>query len=425
MRYTMVAFGSTGDVRPYILLGQELQKRGHQVKIAAFANFTNIVKEEGLDFYPLTGDAVDFISHVMKPRVSGVSYLRELEQAVRQFIDPMLDDLMVACKDADVLVCTFFGATVYSIAEKYNIPCVQTQFFPMDCNGSVPISSAPGLRLGKAWNKASYKLGYLLINSLEKRYLSDWRSREGMRLRKIKTDPDYIINGHRIPVLYAISPLLLPRPLSWHEQIYMTGFWTDCREEEYSPSPELEAFLADGTPPIYIGFGSMASGDMGETLDIVVDAIGISGVRAVICKGWGGADTQIQHPDIFVTDYLPHGWIFDRVSAVVHHGGVGTMCAGLRAGKPTLIIPFGGDQPFWSLRVRAMRLGPRPIRRENLTVKALARRLRELTANPEYAQNARRMAKALCDEKGTQNAADIIEKEIAIWLAEGETPYHK
>lgn len=415
MRYTMVAIGSTGDVRPYLVLGRELRRRGHEVKIAAFANFESLIVGEGFAFHPLAGDVVNYMEHIMKPGVSGLSYIHELEQAVRHFIGPMLGDLLEACCDAEALVCTFFGSTMYSIAEKYEVPCIQTHYFPMDYNETVPISSAPGLRLGKAWNKTTYKVGYLLINALERKYLTGWRKEQGMRVRKVKPDPDYWINGHQIPVLYAISPLLLPRPLNWGAHIYMTGFWTEDSREDFTPPADLLAFLEEGERPVYIGFGSMVSGDMGETLKLVVEAVEASGVRAVISKGWGGHEMHIDHENIFVADYVPHCWLFPRVSAVVHHGGVGTLCAGLRAGRPTLVIPFGGDQPFWALRTRSMGLGPKPIPRENLTTGKLKKALRDLVENPAYRLAAGAMGEALQKEHGTAKAADIIEEEVTRW----------
>ena len=118
---------------------------------------------------------------------------------------------------------------------------------------------------------------------------------------------------------------------------------------------------------------------------------------------------------IFFADYVPHDWLFQQVSAVVHHGGAGTTASGLRAGKPTLVVPFGGDQPFWGSRVLSLGCGPRPIRRENLTVSRLTKALIDLTANGKYRVAAQEVSEQLRLEHGTQRAADLMEKEIAAW----------
>ena len=421
MRFTMISIGSTGDVRPYVILGQELKRRGHEITIASFAPFRDMAADAGLNFYAISGDVTRMMAKIMKPGVTGFTYLQHLESAIKSVAPMLVRDLQNACVDAEGIICTYFGSAAYSIAEKYHIPCVQTQFFPMDYNANVPISSAPGLRLGKTWNKATYKIGYLMINTLEKRYLTGWRKEQGMRVRKIKPRPDYTINGHTIPVIYAMSPLLLPRPLAWNEHIHMSGFWTPSETESFKPPEDLTAFLNAGDKPVYIGFGSMVSGDMGKTLEIVLAAIEEAGVRAVISRGWGGGEIHAPK-NVFVADYLPHDWLFDHVAAVVHHGGAGTTAAGLRAGKPTLVIPFGGDQPFWGMRVRAMGCGPKPIRRELLTVEKLVKALRELLDTKSYEVAARELGLRLLQENGTQNAADIIEREVAQWLQTPDQP---
>ena len=416
----MVAIGSTGDVRPYVLLGRELKKRGHEVTIVCFDMTEKLVTEAGLNFAPLAGSVKDIFMAVMTPGTNGFTFLPKFKNALLDDLPQFLHTLEEGCKDAEAIICTFFGSVVYSIAEKHNIPCIQTHYFLMDYNDMFPITTAPGLKMGKAWNKVSYKMGYALINTLEWHYLSDWRSEEGMKSKKISMSPDYYINGHKIPVLYAISPLLVPRAPEWDEHIHMTGFWTDPEPCEYEPEPSLVRFLEEGEKPVYIGFGSMVSGDMGQTLDIVLKAVAASGVRAIIGRGWGGGalDAALSNPNVYVADYIPHDWLFSRVSAVVHHGGAGTTAAGVLACKPTLVVPFGGDQPFWGQRIYDLGIGPKPIKRENLTVEKLADALIKLTHTPRFNVAVSEIGERMKYENGTLLAADIVEREINDWIAE-------
>jgi UDP:flavonoid glycosyltransferase YjiC (YdhE family) len=161
----------------------------------------------------------------------------------------------------------------------------------------------------------------------------------------------------------------------------------------------------------------MVSGDMGETLGIVLDAVRESGVRAILSKGWGGGDIPAQ-PDVFVADFVPHDWLFQHVAGVVHHGGAGTTAAGIQAGCPTLVVPFGGDQPFWAERVQELGIGPKAIPRDRLTVSRLSKALTDLTATKKYRVAARELGERLKMEKGAANAADIIEQELRQWLTE-------
>lgn len=423
MRITMSTIGSTGDVRPYVLLGSELKKRGHEVTIATFPPFEGMIREAGLGFYPLSGDVIRVMDSVMKPGVNGVNYLHQVEMALKDVAPQLLNDLLHSCDHAEALICTFFGSLYYSIAEKYRIPCIQTQYFPMDPNDIAPISSAPGQHLGKAWNRTTYKLGYLLIGALEHRYLTAWRKENGMTVRKLRTRPDYVIGGHTIPVIYAMSPLVMPRPASWDEHIHMSGFWCSEESQPYTPPEDLTAFLDAGEPPIYIGFGSMVSGNMNKTFTIVLRAVRAAKVRAVISLGWAGEKMHLKSTkNVYFGDYIPHDWLFPRVSAVVHHGGAGTTAAGLRAGKPTLVIPFGGDQPFWGARVEALGCGPHPLRRDSLTVQRLTKALLDLKHHSSYRVAAEELGERLRTEHGTENAADLVERELAAWLQTPDQP---
>ncbi len=419
MKITMFTIGSTGDVLPYVLLGMELQHRGHQVTLACFSGFEELIERSGLKGYTLTGDVVKLMSSIMGPGVNGLNYLKKVDEALGSVAPLLLNDLLKATEDADAIVCNFFGSMYYSVAEKRGIPCIQSEFFPMDLCDEAPISSAPGQNLGRGWNRLTYRLGYLLISLLEKRYLTAWRKENGMRVRRVKPGPDYRLGENTIPVIYAISPHVWPRPKAWGEDIHMSGFWWGEQQMDFDPPEEMTAFLDHGEKPVYIGFGSMVSGDMENTFDIVMRAVKAAGVRAVIGLGWGGDRFSFPSDDqVCFISYAPHDWLLPRMKAIVHHGGAGTTAAGLRYGLPTLVVPFGGDQPFWGHRVHRIGCGPRPISRKRMTVERLAGALKELTSCDMYRQNAMALSEKLRAEKGIQVAADVIENTISNWKAD-------
>lgn len=409
MKIRMVSIGSTGDVRPYVLLGQELQRRGHQVTIIAFSAFETMTREAGLTFRPLAGDVNDLMARIMKPGVQGVGFLVQVKKALGQIAPVLLRDLMDAFDGAEAMICNFFGSVYYSVAEKYGIPVVQTQYFPMDMCDDMPISSAPGWFLPQ-WNRGSYRLGYWLIHVLERWLLTRWRRENGMTVPRIHGGPDYDLPGQRVQVVYAMSPLVVPRPAMWGDNIHMSGFWMDTADTPYTPDPALRAFLNDGEPPLYIGFGSMVSGDMDATFAIVTEAVRSTGLRVLLDRGWAGAQVASLPNAHVMTGFVPHSWLFPRTRGVVHHGGAGTTASGLRAGCPTLVIPFGGDQPFWGKRVHALGCGPAPIPREKLTVPALSSALEELATTPAYAEAARAIGEGLRQEQGVVTAADLVEQ---------------
>ncbi len=414
MRITMICIGSTGDVRPYIILGRELKARGHDVAICAFSPFEQTILSEGMRYKRLRGDVKDFMANLING-ASGVMFLKNAHDTLRQLLNTFLEDFEAACEDAEAVCATFLGEIIQSIAEAKRVPYIQTHYYPMDFNFDTPIASAPGQRAGKVWYKTSYQLAYILISLLEKYYLADWREAHGMPRRKMANSPKYELNGHTIPVLYAMSPLVMPRPQEWAENIHMTGFWLGKGDPHYTPSPDLTAFLSAGEKPIYVGFGSMVNAEMSETLDIVLEAIRQSGTRAVLSTGWGGVEVP-KRDDIFVADYVPHDWLFQQVAGVVHHGGAGTTAAGIQAGCPTLIIPFGGDQPFWGTRVEELGIGPKSIPREKLSVSKLTKAFVDLKETRRYAVAARELGERLQKEDGAYTAANIIEYELRKWL---------
>jgi len=421
MRITMITIGSTGDVRPYIILGRELKARGHDVAICAFSTFEQMVLKEGLRFKPLRGDVRELMGFLMDGS-TGVAFLKQARDGLVKLIDPLLEDMEAAVADAEAIIGNYLGQVNQSLSEINRVPYIQTQFFPMDQNKEAPIASAPGQKIGWMWNLASYRLGHLLVSAMEKYYLTEWREKHGMTPRKLATAPQYELNGHIVPVLYAISPLIMPRPSNWAANIHMTGYWLGSTDVDYTPSPEMQAFLEAGEKPVYIGFGSMVNAEMSETLDTVLEAIRLSGQRAILSTGWGGVEIP-KRDDIFVAEYVPHDWLFQHVSGVVHHGGAGTTAAGILAGCPTLVIPFGGDQPFWAQRVEKLGIGPKSIARDKLTVSRLSKALTDLTATPKYRVAVDELALRLRKEDGVHNAANIVEDELRKWLEqEGRDP---
>lgn len=416
VKITMITVGSLGDVRPYVILGKELQSRGHVVTVATFASFESLITNAGLRFFPFSGNAMQLMDHLMKPGAKLFSYMREVGQAVGEIASTLLDEISLSCQDADVLVTTFLGNAPYSVAEYHKIPCIQTHFFPMDPTPLMPMTGLSWQNLGGLLNRLSYRVGYFFTSLLEVRYLSRWRKDHQVSVRGLHTKPDYTCGGRRIPVLYACSPLLFPRYERWDEHIQLTGFWTEETSSDYTPPQSLIDFLNAGEPPIYLGFGSMTSGDMEHTFQIVQQALEMTSQRAVILGGWAGIQTKYPTERILCVDcYVPHDWLFRHVSAAVYHGGAGTTAACLRAGLPVLVIPFGGDQPFWGARLHAAGCGPKPLPRTAMTASKLAQRLQELTSTPEYRTNAQNLGVQLHQEQGARTAADLIEQKVAAW----------
>jgi UDP:flavonoid glycosyltransferase YjiC (YdhE family) len=200
------------------------------------------------------------------------------------------------------------------------------------------------------------------------------------------------------------SPALLPKPEDWSNNIDICGFQFLTSETEYQAPQALQEFLDAGEPPIYIGFGSIVVKDPLNLTLIIFEAVRRTGQRAIISKGWSniGVGVPETRGDIFLLGNCPHEWLFPRVSCVVHHGGAGTTAASLLAGRPTVIIPFFGDQPFWGSIVAKAGAGPPPVPYKKLTATDLAAAI-STALEPLTKTNAEDIGKKMRMENGVQN----------------------
>lgn len=411
MKISMITIGSTGDVRPYILLGRELKKRGYDISICAFMNFEDLAKKEGFGFIPIKRDVEEYMYNILSNNSGGIDYVNNMKKELKLLAPLLLEAVDKAVQEADLVISTYFGSFSRRIAEKYNKLYVQTHFFPMDINDVSPIAAAKGFALGKNYYHFTYKLGYIVINMLEKFFTSKVADDYEIEPNEIKSAPIYTINGKKFPVIYAISRYVLPPYSEWDDNIYVTGYFFDKENHNYTPSKELVEFLNSGDKPIYIGFGSMVSDKVEKYLSITLEAVSRLNIRVVLSQGWKDFVAP-QNENIFTIGSIPHDYIFQHVKAVVHHGGAGTFAAGLKYGKPTYIVPFGGDQSFNCLRAYELGIGPKPLKQEFFNADKMERCLKDLVENEEYKKNAEQLSYKINQEHGLDEAVNIIEEYI-------------
>lgn len=417
MRITIFAAGSQGDIQPCLVLGMGLQQAGFQALLAAPQNFADFVQGYGLPFHPLRGDVQQIMAGETGRKfmeTGGSNPLRSIS-AMRKMIGTvalqMAEDALEACREADALITlAVFAPFGKTIAEIRGIPLVNVEPTPVLPTGAFPAPGWPIQRnLGGLLNRMS---GFAMLGVIwqwYRPYVNEFRSRFGLRP----------LNGadfHRIlssaPLLGAYSPAVILRPKDWPETMQITGYWFPDIPPAWRPPPELEAFLNQGEPPVYVGFGSMAGRSPEHYAGIVLEALAKSGQRGVLATGWGGMDVLKIPENVFVIGSAPHGWLFPHMAAVVHHGGAGTTAEGLRAGKPTVIVPFSFDQHFWGMRVRELGAGPAPLRARQLTASKLAEAIQVAATDPKMKHRAENIGKAIRAEDGVGSAVNIIQQVL-------------
>ena len=222
------------------------------------------------------------------------------------------------------------------------------------------------------------------------------------------------IYRQRVPHTYLWSPGLIPKPSDWGTEIDISGFAFLDLGSSFKPPDPLAKFLASGKPPVYIGFGSIVIDDPDKFTSLIFDAVRKAGVRALVSKGWGGLGDQDNTPDyIHMLDSIPHDWLFPQVSAVIHHGGAGSTAMGLKCGKPTMIVPFFGDQSFWGAMVAGSGAGAaQAIPYKRLTSDAFAEGIRQCLS-PEAKQAAGKLADDIAAEgDGAKNAVESFLRHL-------------
>lgn len=425
MHLLILTVGTRGDVQPYVALGQGMKAAGHAVTICAPAHFESFITEHGLAYAFLNNDIIDLMhSEEGQRAMENTGTLWETIQTMRRVMPTMgalqrrqIEDAWAAAEATRPDLILFhpkaFGAADF--AERLGIPCMLAFYLPMYVpTGAFPAMGFPRLPLGGWYNRLTYHLVNQATWWSTSSYINDWRAAHGLPRRRAGRYLERA-DGVTIPALHAYSPSVIPRPADWPGSAVVTGYWFLDRADEWQPPDDLQAFLAAGAPPVYIGFGSIFGRDPARLTRLVVEAVQAAGVRAILARGWGGLTLEgIDLPNtIFPIEAAPHDWLFPRVAAVVHHGGCGTTAAGLRAGRPTVICPLFGDQPFWGARVADLGAGPTPLPQKQLTAEALAAAIRQATTDAVMIERANHLGRQIRRENGVAEAVRFIEAWIA------------
>lgn len=418
MKILIMTFGTRGDVQPYVALGLHLKLSGHDVTIATSERFRTFIEDHGLGYGYVSDRLLALLDtdegkalletggNILQLARGAIKVAREMKPAqVAQLYD--FRDAALAVQP-DLIVYHPKAASAPHTAEELGVPVVLATPLPMYVPTSeMPFFLMPNWKLGAWYNRLTYAFIRFATKLGLAGTINDFRRKSG--LQPAKFDLLKTTDGRDIPVLHAFSEAVFPRPHDWPEHARITGYWFLDEQADWRPSPELEAFLNDGPPPVYVGFGSMAGRRPERLASIVVAALRQTGLRGIIATGWGGLATMNLPETILRIDQAPHHWLFPRTAAVVHHGGAGTTAAGLRAGRPTIIVPFFADQPFWGRRVCELGAGPQHIPQKKLSVERLARALVEATQNKDIIATAAEIGRNIRSEDGVETARAFLE----------------
>jgi sterol 3beta-glucosyltransferase len=419
MRVTINAFGTRGDVQPYVALGKGLQAAGHEVRLTTHRIFAGFVRQHGLDFAPMEGDPKEILLQqaIADVGINPIRVNRWLAQNFSPVMERVFRATLDAAQGAHVLLNSALSFAGWHVAEKLGIPAIAAYLQPATPTRAFQGMSSP---IPPAWlpfrgiyNLLSTKLTNQSFFAMTRPLTNTCRA-EVLGLPPLSAAYYWKIDWPSAPVhiLYAYSPSVIPKPPDWGDTQHVTGYWFLDEAQSYEPPLELANFLDSGPPPVYVGFGSMVDHEREETTRIIVEALKRTRQRAILLSGWSDLGSLELPDSILRIGNIPHDWLFPRMAAVVHHGGAGTTAAGLRAGVPAVIVPFTADQPFWAWRVHELGVGPKGILRKKLTVEKLAAAIDLAVHDQAIAQRARELGGRIRAEDGPGNAVRLVEKLV-------------
>lgn len=411
MKIVICTMGSRGDVEPYIALGSELAKLGYIIYISAPIVYQTLVEDANLNY--LAMNAVNPQDMMKIPEIeqafaSGkkIKPLLLLMKKSKPVISEFLKEMFKNTQGMDAVIASMILYGAYDGAEKQGIPCIYTLLNPAVPTREFPTVLAPHIPrfLYKRSHRFLEKSFWLAFKKTCNRLrTTEWN------LKKLACCPINVLRENHVPTFLGYSEAILPKPKDWSNNEIITGYWQSNFKPKYKPDSKLIEFLDYGNRrPIYIGFGSMPIGNVNELLDLIKEALCASHERAIVFLGYNKTVHLEHNEQIFLIDSIPHSWLFPRVAATVIHGGAGTCAASLRAGKPTIVIPFMGDQFFWGEQIYKQGAGPKPIPYKLLNALKLTESINEATNNRQIIENAEHIGKALRVENGAAFAAEKI-----------------
>jgi UDP:flavonoid glycosyltransferase YjiC (YdhE family) len=436
MNVVIQVVGSRGDVQPFIALGKVLKERyGHRVRLATHPTFKQFVQENGLEFFSIGGDPSRLMAFMSK-NPSLVPGFRSLlsgdisqrRKDVSEYIQgcwrscyragdgtpgsenasrPFVADAIIANPPsfAHIHCAEKLGVPLHIM---FTMPYSPTQAFPH------PLANVQSSNIDP---RLTNYVSYAMIEVLVWQGLGDIINR--FRVKLLGLEPvglmwaPGMLDRLKVPHTYCWSSALIPKPHDWADHITISGSYL-LGSGDYTPSPKLQAFLDANPPPVYVGFGSIVLDDPRAMTELMFEVSRQTGQRLLLFESLGGmeaVDSDCIPDTVFMLGNAPHDWLFQHVSCVVHHGGAGTTMAGIAAGRPTVVVPFFGDQAFWGAMIARAGAGPTPIPQKQLTAERLVEAI-DFCLRPETLERAKELALRTAAERGSDTGAHLFHQHL-------------
>ncbi|CAH2355775.1 sterol 3-beta-glucosyltransferase [[Candida] railenensis] len=420
--FTLLTIGSRGDVQPYIALAKGLIAEGHRVTIATHVEFKDWIIKHKINFKPIAGDPTELMALMVSHGSMSVNFIKEASAKFRGWIKDLLNTSWEACQGTEILIESPSAMAGLHIAEALGIPYFRAFTMPWTRTRAYPHAFiVPDQKRSGSYNYLTHVMFETVFWKGISSQINRWRVEElGIPRTNL-----YKMQQSKVPFLYNISPSIYPPSVDFPDWIKVTGYWfleEGSQKDNYEPPQKLVEFMEkarnDNKKIVYIGFGSIVVKNAKELTKAVVDAVLSSDVRCILNKGWSDRTSKNEDanepeielpPEVYNSGNVPHDWLFSRIDAAVHHGGSGTTGATLKAGLPTVIKPFFGDQFFYASRVEDIEVG---LGLKKLNSKSLSKCLKIVTTDKKMIERARKISSRIRHENGVLNAIECIYSEL-------------
>ncbi len=407
-------FGSLGDLHPYIAIGQELRKLGHQAAIGTIAGYEDKITSQGLGFVPIRPHAPADDPALVEPFFDQFRGTERVLRALASVVRESYQDTLLVAREFDAMVThpTSLGAVL--VAQQLKLPWISSVLAPASflsaCDPPV-LAPAPWLIKVRALGPGAMRAVWRIVKPVTRYWL-----REVIELRReigLASRANPLFEGAHSPdlVLALFSRRFAQPQPDWPANTIVTGF-PFFDDPDPRVAPELETFLETGPAPVIFTLGSSAVAAAGDFYAASLQAIERLGVRALFLTGSHPQNLPGRLPrQVLAWPYAPHEQVFPRASAIVHQGGIGTTAQALRSGRPMLVVPFAHDQFDNAGRARRLSVAA-TIPRRGYTPRTAERALARLLSSPNCSQAAISVANAVRAETGAAAAAVAIDNYL-------------
>lgn len=399
--------GTMGDHLPYIALGKALLEQGHRVQMAFGTPMHSYALKSGLE---TVGCGVAWgedhakkyakgWDHWQQQFFSDQEYRESMGHFLKRELGESFKDLLTICADADLLICSVQRHIAgWLVEEKLGVPWVGTSVMP-----HAQIRNFDRMLCRRS------DLFLSVINDIRTQFdlpsitLDEWHEVDRLQPKR---------------ALLGASQHFAPE-ISAYSSYQPTGFWfyQDPDWQDWQPDAALCQFLDTDPKPLFLSFSSLPLENARSVLELHVRAAAQLGRRLLVQRGWAGFDESLLPEDcdrdaVWFTDFINQDWLFPRIAAIIHHGGMGTIARALKNGCPMLVEPYGNDQFFNAKQVLSLKVGV-AMHPHKLTVNGLVNVLKSKVLTDNYRQTAQQVALKFREENGLEVACGAIKQ----WLA--------